>query len=89
VKVRCSGNEVQLSVQDHGIGMGQNEQERIFERYYRVLKDPGKPFPGLGVGLFIVSEIVRHHGGKVSVDSVAGEGSAFTLSLPVSPGPNT
>ncbi len=83
VNITCSGDQVDIIVRDHGIGMPGPEQDHIFERYYRVLKDPAKPFPGLGVGLYIVSEIVGHHNGSIAVSSVAGEGSAFTLSLPI------
>ncbi len=82
VHIGCSGPFVEITVSDHGVGMPNAAQEHIFERYYRVLTDPEKPFPGLGVGLFIVSEIVRHHGGTVSVSSVAGEGSSFTVAFP-------
>jgi signal transduction histidine kinase len=83
VTIGSGPSAVEITVCDHGIGMQQGEEKRIFERYYRVLVDPAKPFPGLGVGLYIVSEIVRHHGGSVSVSSIAGQGSAFTMSLPV------
>jgi signal transduction histidine kinase len=83
VNIACAGEKVDLTVSDHGIGLHDQEQDRIFDRYYRVLTDPAKPFPGLGVGLFIVSEIVRHHGGSVAVSSIPGEGSAFTMSFPV------
>ncbi len=85
VNVGCRADVVNITVQDHGIGLHSADQDKIFERYFRVLKDPAKPFPGLGVGLYIVSEIVRHHQGKVLVSSEAGEGAAFTLSLPVQP----
>lgn len=85
VNVACKENAVEITVQDHGIGLHSADQDKIFERYFRVLKDPAKPFPGLGVGLYIVSEIVRHHQGRILVTSEAGEGAAFTLSLPVQP----
>ncbi len=83
VRITCGEKKVEIIVSDHGIGLSDQEQDRIFDRYYRVLTDPAKPFPGLGVGLFIVSEIVRHHGGSVAVSSIPGEGSAFTMSFPV------
>lgn len=83
VNVACHGDAVDITVLDHGIGLHSADQDKIFERYFRVLKDPAKPFPGLGVGLYIVSEIVRHHQGSILVSSEAGQGSAFTMSLPV------
>ncbi|MDQ3101084.1 MAG: HAMP domain-containing histidine kinase [Bacteroidota bacterium] len=83
VNVACRSGEVEIIVRDHGIGMQPSDQSHIFERYYRVLKDPARPFPGLGVGLYIVSEIIRHHEGHIAVSSIAGEGSSFTLSLPI------
>ena len=83
VNLSTTDDMVHVVVRDHGIGMNAEDQERIFERYYRVLTDPTRPFPGLGVGLYIVSEIIRHHHGSIAVSSLPGEGSAFTLALPL------
>jgi signal transduction histidine kinase len=75
---------VQVSVHDFGIGMSNEHIGRIFERFYRVYDANDKTFPGLGIGLYISSEIVKRHGGKLWVDSTPGEGSTFSFSLPIS-----
>jgi PAS domain S-box-containing protein len=76
------GNAV-VSVKDFGIGIKQDDQKRIFERFYRVEGKNEKRFPGFGIGLFIASEIVRKHDGKIGVESEPGKGSVFYFSLPV------
>ena len=70
-----------VQVRDHGIGIPQALQARIFERFFRASLD--KHVPGLGIGLYIASEIVRLHSGKIWVESVEGEGSTFSFSLPL------
>ena len=71
-----------VAVQDFGIGIGQEHQGRIFERFYRALSKQDKTFPGMGIGLYIAHEIIRLHGGKMWVESVEGSGSTFYFSLP-------
>jgi signal transduction histidine kinase len=80
--VKDSG-EVRITVQDFGIGINKTDQHRIFERFYRVEGINEKTFPGFGIGLFIASEIVQRHGGKIGVNSEPGKGSAFHFSLPL------
>lgn len=77
------GNEVQLSVQDFGIGISADKQDKVFEQFYRVSGTTQHTFPGLGLGLYISSEIVKHLDGKIWVNSVEGKGSTFCFSLPV------
>lgn len=72
--------EVQLVVQDNGIGIPEEEQKAIFQSFYRA-NNVGN-IPGTGVGLAIVSEFVKLHKGKIKVKSQPGEGSAFTVTLP-------
>ena len=69
-------------VRDHGIGIHKKSQEKIFERFYRVEGKNEKTYPGFGIGLFISSEIVHRHNGKIGVKSSPGEGSEFFFSLP-------
>src|SRR5947209_12085151 len=72
-----------VSVQDFGIGIAETHQEKIFERFYQVNDDTEKTFPGLGIGLYISSQIVRGHHGRLWVESVKGAGATFYVSLPL------
>ncbi|MCX2477633.1 PAS domain-containing protein [Pedobacter sp. MC2016-15] len=80
-----SGNEhqLQLSVQDFGIGIRADQQPRVFEQFYRVSGSREHTFPGLGLGLYISAEIIKHLNGKIWVDSAEGKGSTFCFSLPL------
>lgn len=69
-------------VKDNGIGIGQEEQERIFERFYRVTKSRNKEVDGTGLGLAIVKHIILSLGGDIGLESVLGQGSIFKISLP-------
>ncbi|HWS85319.1 MAG TPA: ATP-binding protein [Ktedonobacteraceae bacterium] len=71
-----------VSIQDFGIGIPTTEQEKIFERFYRVAGEQKRTAAGLGIGLFIVHQIIEHYRGKLWVESVEGKGSTFTFSLP-------
>ncbi|HEY0174773.1 MAG TPA: ATP-binding protein, partial [Pedobacter sp.] len=77
------GNEVQLCVQDFGIGIRKDQQDRVFEQFYRVSGTREHTFPGLGLGLYISSEIVKHLNGRIWVDSTEGKGSTFCFAIPV------
>lgn len=68
-----------LSVKDHGVGVEKHNQERIFNRFERVLSETS--IAGIGLGLFIVKELVRIHGGKIWLDSELGKGSTFYVQL--------
>ena len=81
---QSSQNTVSVSVKDFGIGIDQKEQERIFERFYRAQSDVEQTYPGFGIGLFIVKEILERHNGTISVDSEKDKGSTFTFTLPAS-----
>ncbi len=75
-------NYFTVVVKDFGIGISEKSQEKIFERFYRVEGTNEKTYPGFGIGLFISSEIIQWHNGKIGVKSVPGEGSEFFFSLP-------
>lgn len=85
VAVRRVGNWVELSVADDGPGIPERDRERIFERFYRVDRARSRETGGTGLGLAIVRHVATNHGGVVTVDSLEGEGSKFTLRLPASP----
>ena len=76
------GPEIHIRVKDHGMGIAKNEQNRIFERFYRVDQGRSRDQGGTGLGLAIAKHIVQAHGGGIRVQSVRGQGSAFTISLP-------
>jgi len=72
-----------LFVEDHGAGIPAAEQEKIFERFYRPGSELRRQTQGVGIGLSIVKHIVEAHGGKVLVRSAPGQGSRFTIELPL------
>lgn len=76
------GSWVAVSVKDTGIGISPEDQERIFDRFYRADKARGRQMGGSGLGLSIVKWIAEAHGGRVTVESEPGKGSTFTLWLP-------
>jgi PAS domain S-box-containing protein len=76
-------NNVKLCVQDFGIGISIEKQPKIFDRFFRVSGQNQDTYPGLGLGLYISSEIIKRHKGKISVESVPDKGSTFCFTLPV------
>lgn len=83
VSVTVQEEQVTVSVKDFGIGIGPADQQKIFERFYRVEGKNENRFPGFGIGLFIASEIIRKHDGQIGVQSEPGNGSVFYFTLPV------
>jgi two-component system, OmpR family, sensor histidine kinase SenX3 len=79
---RSSDGLVDIAVTDQGLGIAPDEQERIFERFYRVDTARSRATGGTGLGLAIVKHVVDNHGGTVSVWSQPGRGSTFTIRLP-------
>jgi signal transduction histidine kinase len=86
VKLYRENGSVKLAVIDHGIGIPHPEQHKIFEKFYRVGDPLVHNTKGSGLGLSLVRHIVQAHGGEVLVDSAPGEGSKFTIALPVKQG---
>jgi len=86
INLSTDKKNVQVSVRDKGIGMSKQHLNRIFERFYRVYDTNDKTFPGLGIGLYISSEIVKRHNGHLRVESTPGKGSTFSFSIPIDGG---
>ena len=82
VSVLTAGKEGILMVQDTGIGIPQEDQSRIFERFYRVDKSHSRAIGGTGLGLSIVKHGAAYHNAQVQVSSKPGEGSTFTVIFP-------
>jgi PAS domain S-box-containing protein len=82
VRLRKSNGRIDLVVSDTGTGIPEEDRARIFERFHRVEGARGRSFEGTGIGLALVQELVKLHGGSVCVDSVVGRGSSFTVSIP-------
>jgi two-component system phosphate regulon sensor histidine kinase PhoR len=82
VGASVSGDEVVITIEDHGVGIPAADIGRIFERFYKVDKARVRGKGGTGLGLAIVRHIAESHGGRVWVESVEGEGSTFSVALP-------
>jgi len=82
INIRCKTmeNSVQVSVQDQGYGIREEDKEKLFERYYRVANQP-TTISGFGIGLYLCAEIIKRHNGKIWVDSEQGKGSTFFFSI--------
>ena len=83
VEIRFSeqGDRVRLSVEDHGIGIAPGIRPRIFDRFFHLDKSGDELYSGLGIGLSITRQVVQQHQGTLDVESEAGKGSKFTISL--------
>ncbi|HEY4210740.1 MAG TPA: ATP-binding protein [Steroidobacteraceae bacterium] len=82
VRLAPKGQTVELSVQDSGVGIPQEEIPRLFERFHRVRGTASRTHEGTGIGLSLVRELVQLHGGSIRVESEVGHGSRFTVSVP-------
>ncbi|MEO6295454.1 MAG: HAMP domain-containing sensor histidine kinase [Candidatus Limnocylindria bacterium] len=83
--LRLDGDEARVSVVDHGVGIPDDEQERIFERFYRASNVQSITDTGMGLGLYICRRIVESHGGRVWVEATPGGGSTFLVAIPAQP----
>ena len=83
LKLHRNGNMAQVDVTDYGIGIAEEDRDRIFGKFFRVPGIENQKIPGTGLGLTIVSHIAQSHGGRVEVKSQPGEGSTFSLILPL------
>jgi signal transduction histidine kinase len=85
LQVERQGHLVRLAVSDQGVGIPQHGLQQIFQRFYRASHGATGGIEGLGIGLYVVKEIVTLHGGTVAVESTEGVGSTFTICLPLAP----
>ncbi|MFY0566873.1 ATP-binding protein [Archangium lansingense] len=83
VALRWRGQHVELTVRDTGTGITPEELPRIFERFHRVQRARGRCFEGTGIGLALVQELVKLHGGTVKVQSELDQGTTFTVCIPM------
>lgn len=83
VTARREGGQVRVAVRDHGIGIPPEDLPHVFERFHRAAN--ARKLSGSGIGLNMVSQIVRLHGGEISVESAVGSGSVFTMGLRIAP----
>jgi len=85
ITMRCKLNngQVTFSVADQGYGISKADQARLFERFYRVNTGQQGHVSGFGIGLYLVSEILKLHGGEIKVKSKPGAGSTFSFVLPI------
>lgn len=83
VAVKKLNQHVELSVADTGIGIAEDELPRVFERFHRIEGARGRTFEGSGIGLALVQELAKLHGGRVNVASTYGKGTQFTVSIPM------
>ncbi|WP_241149882.1 ATP-binding protein, partial [Pseudomonas viridiflava] len=72
-----------LKVIDTGVGIAQDQQALVFQRFHRIENQGGRTFEGSGIGLSLVDELVRLHGGTIAVESEPGAGTTFTVTLPL------
>jgi PAS domain S-box-containing protein len=82
IDLDASPETVIIRVRDHGLGIPREQRDKIFERFYRATHPRQRSIPGLGMGLYIVAEVVKRHGGTITVDSAVEKGSTFTVTLP-------
>ncbi|SDG87623.1 His Kinase A (phospho-acceptor) domain-containing protein [Pedobacter terrae] len=85
VTVNIKDGKLYLAVKDFGIGISKEQQHKIFDKFYRVEENSNR-FNGLGIGLYICSEIINRHGGTIGVNSVPDEGSEFYFIIPITEG---
>jgi signal transduction histidine kinase len=85
VKIKNDKKNLFISVQDFGIGIQKDQQSKIYNRFYRIKGASDKNIEGLGLGLYISSQIIKEHGGEIKLKSQKNKGSTFTIILPFKP----
>ncbi len=83
VSLRAVGDVVQLRVSDTGVGIPEGELPRVFERFHRIENTRSRTHEGSGIGLALVQELVKLHGGSIQVESMVGKGTTFIVNVPL------
>ena len=83
LRLQRQNGQAVIQVTDYGVGIAREEHASIFENFYRVLTPESKLIPGTGLGLTLVAHVAKAHGGSVEVQSAPGEGSTFSIYLPL------
>ena len=83
VRLRQVGEAVELTVRDSGVGIAAKDLPHVFERFHRVEGAKRRTHEGTGIGMALVYELTKLHGGEVRVESVEGQGTTFTVSIPI------
>jgi signal transduction histidine kinase len=83
IRTRREGNQMAVDIIDRGIGISRNDTEKIFDPFYRSDNAISPKYSGLGLGLYISSQIIEKQGGSILVNSTLGKGSTFTFTLPI------
>jgi signal transduction histidine kinase len=81
VGLHRKGGQIAVSVSDHGIGIPPDQQQKIFDRYYHIDRSGDQLFEGLGLGLAIAKQVIEQHKGQLTLESMPGKGSTFTMWL--------
>src|SRR5262249_5089826 len=82
VTLKPVNGAMELQVRDTGVGIAADQRERVFERFHRIEGTLARTYEGSGIGLALVQELVKLHGGSVRVGSDLGQGSKFTVTIP-------
>lgn len=83
IRLHTKHQKILLEVQDTGVGICEQEQSKVFDRFHRVENSAGRSFEGSGIGLALIRELVHLHGGRISLQSTLGKGSCFSVALPM------
>jgi signal transduction histidine kinase len=83
VSVHCANGDLRIAVRDTGLGISPEHQKQLFRRHMRIPRQEHKKIKGTGLGLFIVKSVAQRHGGDAQVESTEGQGSTFTMSIPL------
>ena len=83
VELAVEAGEARILVTDHGVGVPEDERDRIFDRFYRATNVQGTSETGIGLGLYICRRIVEAHAGRIWVEPTPGGGSTFSVTIPV------